>query len=83
MLNFSSLQGVTPNQFRVGAGLLASEAGRFNAECESNLVNFICDVRKELDVPLMPLVIGETAVYCEKVSRFRHGVRLEKEAHRR
>jgi alpha-galactosidase len=35
---------------------------RFNAEYESNLVNFIRDIRKELGVPLMPFVIGETGM---------------------
>lgn len=35
---------------------------KFNAEYEANMVNFIKDVRKELDAPKLPFVIGETGM---------------------
>ena len=35
---------------------------KFNAEYESNLVHFIHDLRKDLDVPALPFVIAETGM---------------------
>jgi hypothetical protein len=35
---------------------------RFNAEYESNLANFIQDIRQELSVPQLPFVIAETGM---------------------
>jgi alpha-galactosidase len=35
---------------------------KFNAEYEANMVNFIKDVRKELDAPKLPFVIAETGM---------------------
>ena len=35
---------------------------KFTAEYEANMVNFIKDVRKELDVPALPFVIAETGM---------------------
>jgi hypothetical protein len=35
---------------------------KFNGEYEANMVNFIKDVRKELDAPKLPFVIGETGM---------------------
>jgi len=35
---------------------------KFNAEYEANMVNFIKDIRKELNVPALPFVIAETGM---------------------
>jgi alpha-galactosidase len=35
---------------------------RFNAEYETNMVCFICDIRKDLDAPALPFVIAETGM---------------------
>ena len=35
---------------------------KFNAEYETNMINFICDIRKDLGAPNLPFVIAETGM---------------------